>query len=131
LRCNSTVCNGHGTCVDSQGSPLCYCNAGYASAGDSFCSVCAIGFTSYPNCTRKPDSSQRSDTCTAPLLPGSLDTVGYLGYNGALHLRDDYFIDFENFQHNTFFSLSQNSVLRVYTEPHKVDIDIWLYRYFV
>ena len=60
-------------------------------------------------------------------MPVDLDTIGFLGYNGAVHLRGDYFIDYENFQHNMYFSLAQDSVLRLYTEPHKVDIDIWLY----
>jgi hypothetical protein len=61
------------------------------------------------------------------LLPKSLDSVGFLGYNGHVHLSDDYFIDYVNLKHETYFSLQNNSYLRVYLEPHKIDIDVWLY----
>ena len=128
LKCSNNTCNFHGRCDDSKGYPLCYCDLGYGTKGDNYCSVCALGYTGYPDCIRKDESGQRSDRCTAPLLPHSLDNFGFLEYNGHVHLRDNYFIDYENIQHSITFSLSETSVLRIYTEPHKVDIDVWLYR---
>lgn len=125
-KCVNTTCNGHGQCYDSSGSPVCVCDPGYATTGDAFCTLCAPGYTGYPNCTIN-DANERNTICAAPLFPPSLDTIEYLGYDGEVHLSDAYFIDLVNYRTEIYFSLQQNSVFRVYVEPHWVDVDLWLY----
>lgn len=74
------------------------------------------------------DELEKQDRCTAPILPKTLNEITYLGYSGAVHLQGNYFIDVDNLFHETQFSLTQDSVFRLYVEPSWVDIDIWLYR---
>eukprot|EP01114_Cavostelium_apophysatum_P014626 TRINITY_DN383_c0_g1_i1.p1 TRINITY_DN383_c0_g1~~TRINITY_DN383_c0_g1_i1.p1 ORF type:complete len:3487 (+),score=923.94 TRINITY_DN383_c0_g1_i1:225-10685(+) len=125
--CQASDCNGHGTCDDSEGYVQCFCDEGYATVSNNWCTICAPGYTGYPNCQPKGDQTDRPDTCKAPLLPTNLNTVNYLGFSGSTHLQGDYYVDIDNLQHEIAFSLSQNSVFRAYAEPHAVDIDLWLY----
>jgi hypothetical protein len=62
------------------------------------------------------------------LIPDSLDSIAFLGYNGEVHLHGDYYIDTDNMKHDMYFTITQDSVLRAYTEPHWVDIDMYLYK---
>eukprot|EP01119_Soliformovum_irregulare_P024045 TRINITY_DN853_c0_g1_i1.p1 TRINITY_DN853_c0_g1~~TRINITY_DN853_c0_g1_i1.p1 ORF type:complete len:3439 (+),score=826.93 TRINITY_DN853_c0_g1_i1:91-10407(+) len=131
--CGATTCNGHGTCDDSRGYPVCICDDGYATPTTNtngqpqFCTICAAGYDG-PPCTKVPDEMERPTRCNAPILPTNLDPYGYLGFDGAVHLSDNYYIDLDTQTHDTYFTLNQESVIRVYTEPHWVDVDIWLYR---
>lgn len=127
IKCNSTICNNHGKCDDSRGFPICQCDNGYATQGDDWCHICASGFTGiWPNCTIS-DDSQRNIRCKAPLLPTNLDIYAYLGYNGEVHLQNKYYVDVDNHVHEMRFSLLEDSVFRAYTEPHWLDIDMWLF----
>ena len=67
--------------------------------------------------------------CEAPLLPSSLDSVGFLGGGaGRLHLQDSYFLDARRGAHTTSFTLRAPSRLRAYVAPHAVDVDLALLR---
>jgi len=52
--------------------------------------------------------------------------VEYLGYNNEVHIQGDYYMDVDNLQHKISFSLSQDSLFRMYAEPHWIDIDFHL-----
>jgi len=95
VACTDSICNGHGTCDDSAGYPSCFCDDGFATVGDQFCSICAAGFSNYPTCTQ--DDPSRVPLCTVPLLPTSLDSPGLLGFDGRVHLQGDYYIDSVNY----------------------------------
>ena len=41
-----------------------------------------------------------------------------------------YYINLPLKIHDMKLSLNQTSVLRIYTEPHDIDVDIWLYHFF-
>lgn len=43
LPCTPESCNGHGSCNDQLGYPICTCFQGYATVGTNSCSVCAQG----------------------------------------------------------------------------------------
>ena len=61
--------------------------------------------------------------CEAPLLPSSLDSVGFLGGGaGRLHLQDAYFLDARRGAHTTSFTLRAASRLRAYVAPHAVRV---------
>eukprot|EP01116_Phalansterium_solitarium_P020047 TRINITY_DN57_c0_g1_i6.p1 TRINITY_DN57_c0_g1~~TRINITY_DN57_c0_g1_i6.p1 ORF type:complete len:3361 (+),score=947.88 TRINITY_DN57_c0_g1_i6:1118-11200(+) len=125
--CTSTSCGPYGTCYQTTGGSIgCTCQTGYATAGDSFCSVCAPGWTGFPNCTSTGDD-QRQTTCLAPIMPDTFDTFDFLGYNREFHLEGDYFIDVNNFKHDITFTLTAPSVFRLYIEAHYIDLDFWLY----
>jgi hypothetical protein len=125
--CTATTCNGHGTCQSVDGVPNCVCNRGFGTAGDAWCARCQPGFVGYPNCTALNNNLARSTRCDAPLLPGSLDGVAFLGYIDRVHLSDAYYIDLLHTEHSIKFTLKRESVFRAYAERHQVDIDIWLY----
>ena len=123
-KCDANSCNGNGKCDDSLGFPVCDCNEGYATLGEEFCSICAYGYSDYPQCYSNSNSSNPY-YCDLHLLPTSFDGPGYLGDNGRLYLQDEFFIDISNRKHSITFSLKQDSMVRVYVEPHQVDIDLW------
>eukprot|EP00002_Diphylleia_rotans_P007883 TRINITY_DN1755_c0_g1_i13.p1 TRINITY_DN1755_c0_g1~~TRINITY_DN1755_c0_g1_i13.p1 ORF type:complete len:3322 (-),score=584.61 TRINITY_DN1755_c0_g1_i13:304-9891(-) len=125
LKCSASSCNGHGTCDDSRGYPVCSCETGYATVGDDFCSGCAAGYSGFPDCKPLDSSDNRQTTCYAPLLPTTLDDVSY---RGDLHLQDWYFLDLQHLSHQTTFTLNETSVFRAYAGVHTVDVDIRLYR---
>jgi hypothetical protein len=125
--CTPTTCNGHGTCQSVDGVPNCQCDRGFGTTGDAWCSRCQPGFIAYPNCTALNNNLARSTRCDAPLLPGSLDGVAFLGYIDRVHLSDAYYIDLLHTEHSIRFTLKRESVFRAYAERHQVDIDIWLY----
>lgn len=91
--CQPNSCNGHGRCDDSLGYPLCSCYTNYATVGTNSCSVCATGYENYPNCTATPESIDSNARCKAQLLPHSLDTVAFLGYNDEARLQGYYYVD--------------------------------------
>ena len=63
--------------------------------------------------------------CEAPLLPSSLDSVGFLGGGaGRLHLQDSYFLDARRGAHTTSFTLRAPSRLRAYVAPHAVSVRV-------
>lgn len=128
VACTPELCGQHGTCSDLDGYPVCTCDEGYATEGNAFCSRCAPGYDGYPNCVRTDEGEEESTRCHAVLLPDSLDTPAYLGNSTHLHLADDYYIDMVHRSHRTEFTLRADSVLRVYAEPHQLDIDLWLWR---
>jgi hypothetical protein len=124
--CSNTTCNGHGTCSDANGFPTCVCRNGYA--GET-CATCAPGFVlDGTNCTSNTTDEDEDEACTAPLLPTDLSTPAYLGYTGHVHLQGWYYINQDARQHETKFSISQRSLMRIYTEPYEIDIDLWLYK---
>jgi hypothetical protein len=123
--CDSDTCNNHGKCVQSAGSVSCICSAGYGNTATEFCNTCAPGYSGYPSC--KEDSDDEEARCNLALLPASLDQPAYLGTTGRIHLQGYYFIDLFHRHHETTFTLYQDSLIRVFTPPHVVDIDITLY----
>lgn len=125
INCAATTCNGNGDCDDSSGTPQCHCYSGFTSTDNGFCSACAIGYRGYPNCT--VNSDVQGDLCNAPILPTTFDSIGYLGFNQQFHIQADYYIDIDHFTHEITFTLTQDSVFRLYAEPHWVDVDAWLY----
>jgi hypothetical protein len=125
-QCAADSCSGHGACDDKSGSVRCTCDLGYASAGTGHCNACAYGFSGYPKCVEdSPDINK--GVCNAQLLPRSLDTVSYLGWKGYMDLSGEFYIDTRTMMHETQFSLSQESVFRIYAGPHKIDVDLWLF----
>lgn len=126
VQCTQNFCNGHGTCDDSQGFPQCDCDDGYATNSTDPCTICAFGYSGYPVCTMT-DNGDTSRSCTAPLLPTTLDLFAYLGFTGEVHLADSYYIDLDNGGHDMEFSLAEDSAVRFYTAPHWIDIDFWLW----
>eukprot|EP01125_Pyxidicula_operculata_P010689 TRINITY_DN351_c0_g3_i1.p1 TRINITY_DN351_c0_g3~~TRINITY_DN351_c0_g3_i1.p1 ORF type:complete len:3455 (-),score=945.65 TRINITY_DN351_c0_g3_i1:93-9641(-) len=123
--CNSTTCNSHGTCDDSQGYPICTCEKRFDSTPEGFCSKCHPGYENYPDCTPVEKQAVR---CTAPLLPNDLNTLAYLGQTGSFHVQNEFYIDLDHSSHDVSFTLKEDSYFRIYTEPHDVDIDIWLWK---
>ncbi|KYQ93296.1 hypothetical protein DLAC_05961 [Tieghemostelium lacteum] len=124
--CTANSCNGNGKCNDDDGYPECQCNQGYASATQTnMCGQCDYGYVGYPNCQIQSDDE--GTLCIAPILPTNLNSIEFLGTSGRVHLQDDYYLDLVSGSHNMMFSLNTTSVLRVYTEPHHVDVDLWLY----
>ncbi|EFA77852.1 hypothetical protein PPL_09350 [Heterostelium album PN500] len=123
---NNADCNGHGRCNADEGYPECQCTTGYTTTDiGSMCSSCDYGYTGYPNCTMSDDD--RGTLCIAPLLPVDLNSTEYLAFNNRVHIQDNYYLDINTGSHSTLFLLKEQSVLRVYTEPHRADIDLWLY----
>lgn len=125
--CDANSCSGHGRCTDSEGYVQCVCYTGYESDGINLCSRCAPGYVGYPNCTIVDPTADRPVTCAAPLIPVTLNGPGYLGFNQRTHLSGEYYVDLQARSHDTTFTLQTASVIRVYTEPHWVDIDVLLF----
>lgn len=68
------------------------------------------------------------ENCPYEPLPDSLDTYGALGFNGELHLHNQYYTKYNRGQSKTItFTIKEQSTFRLYVEPHYVDIDLWLY----
>lgn len=125
--CAPNTCNGHGKCNDESGSPVCTCDAGYDSKDSSLCGICAAGYIrDNKECVKQDDD--RTARCTTPILPTTLNSVAHLGVNGRMHLQGDYYIDLVHTEHNMEFTLTKESYFRVYSEPHEIDIDLWLSR---
>eukprot|EP01091_Cochliopodium_minus_P008899 TRINITY_DN2090_c0_g1_i1.p1 TRINITY_DN2090_c0_g1~~TRINITY_DN2090_c0_g1_i1.p1 ORF type:complete len:3438 (-),score=854.08 TRINITY_DN2090_c0_g1_i1:40-10353(-) len=126
VNCLNDTCNGHGSCDDSLGYPICTCFDGYSTFLEDHCSICASDYSGYPDC--KPNVNPIPVHCDAKLIPTSFDGPGYLADDGRLHIFDDYYIDYQHYKHDIFFSLSKDSLIRIYIEPHVIDIDLWLYQ---
>lgn len=126
INCTENTCNGHGVCDDSDGTPHCRCDDGFTSTDNGYCSACALGYSDYPDCTI--DDEVEGNRCSAPLLPTTFDEIAYLGFNQQMHIQAEYYIDVDHSSHEITFSLTQESVFRLYAEPHWVDVDVWLYR---
>ncbi|EGG18641.1 hypothetical protein DFA_04136 [Cavenderia fasciculata] len=125
-QCQADSCNGNGKCNDQDGFPECTCNLGFTTTDPTeLCGSCDYGYYGYPNCSMS--SEDEGTLCIAPLMPSSLSTIEYLTYNNRLHIQDNYYIDMDSGSHTIFIQITQPSVMRVYSEPHKVDIDLWLY----
>eukprot|EP01133_Synstelium_polycarpum_P007915 gene7915-9294_t len=124
--CTANSCSGNGICSNKDGFPQCTCAVGYTTVDPTaLCGACDYGYIGYPKCTNS--QVDKGTLCTAPLIPVSLDSVEYLGFNNRMHIQDNYYIDIDTGSAQTTFTLSTPSVIRVYSEPHKVDIDLWLY----
>lgn len=125
--CTADTCNGHGACDDSSGKVRCVCDEGYASSeAAGLCGECAFGYAGYPLCVA--NTSDESDgMCNVAYLPRTLNAVAHLGWTGETDLSGEYYIDTAAKVHNTYFNLDRDTIVRVYAEPNKVDIDLWLY----
>ena len=128
-KCAPESCHGHGTCDDSTGTVRCVCDEGYASSATAgMCGECAYGYAGYPACSSRGNASdERAGLCHVAYLPRTLNAVAHLGWTGQADLSGEYYVDTGAKVHNTYFNLDRATVLRVYAEPHKVDIDLWLY----
>jgi hypothetical protein len=104
---------------------MCTCRRGYTGPA---CDRCAPGFYQYPNCTTNSTDTDQDDACTAPLLPSDLNTPAYLSYTGQVHMQGWYYINQAARLHETVFVLNDRSLFRAYSEPHEIDIDIWLFK---
>eukprot|EP00727_Mastigamoeba_balamuthi_P010232 m51a1_g5831 hypothetical protein (3543) ;mRNA; r:256928-268386 len=124
--CRPASCSGHGTCTDNLGYVVCACDAGYASSGSSYCNACARGYAGYPACAPVDDSGSTA-ACTARPLPRDLNTVAYLGWRGRVHLSGEFHAELSSAYTDVKFALAEQSVFRAYIEPHRVDVDLWLY----
>ena len=62
-----------------------------------------------------------------PPLPQTLDTAGYLGYNGEIHFQDEFRVNFSQEIPPISFRLSSKSYVRFFVNPHEVDIDLELF----
>lgn len=66
--------------------------------------------------------------CPYKPLPDSLDTLSGLGFDGEVHLHDQFYTEYVRGQSKSItFTISQPSAFRFYVEPHYVDIDVWLF----
>eukprot|EP00698_Gefionella_okellyi_P002655 TRINITY_DN1249_c0_g1_i1.p1 TRINITY_DN1249_c0_g1~~TRINITY_DN1249_c0_g1_i1.p1 ORF type:complete len:2848 (+),score=450.11 TRINITY_DN1249_c0_g1_i1:2019-10562(+) len=125
--CAAESCSGHGICDDTAGYPVCRCYDAYATVGFAVCGSCSpSAFGIYPNCTMQGDDNPTDNWCTAARLPSTLNVPGMLAYDNTAYLQDMYFVDLDHPSHNVEFELLVESVLRIYVEPHKIDIDVWL-----
>jgi len=126
IECTKDHCGPHGTCNDDGGYPSCACQEGYESDEHGFCNVCHRGYTKNEEGNCEKEGSGRSNHCSIPLLPTSLDSVAFLEFDDRTHFQGDYFIDTVHNEHKLEFTLTKESYLRVYAEPHEIDIDFWL-----
>eukprot|EP01124_Arcella_intermedia_P032932 TRINITY_DN7777_c0_g2_i1.p1 TRINITY_DN7777_c0_g2~~TRINITY_DN7777_c0_g2_i1.p1 ORF type:complete len:3439 (+),score=468.43 TRINITY_DN7777_c0_g2_i1:104-10318(+) len=129
IHCMENTCNHHGICSDSLGYPVCACTVGFENNGSSLCSRCQVGYSNYPICT--PNIDDRITSCTAPLVPNDLNTVAYLdslSSPDSVHLQSSYYLDLSHTTQTLKFKLRKDSYVRIYTEPHAVDIDIWVWK---
>eukprot|EP01104_Vermistella_antarctica_P009829 TRINITY_DN2573_c0_g2_i1.p1 TRINITY_DN2573_c0_g2~~TRINITY_DN2573_c0_g2_i1.p1 ORF type:complete len:3323 (+),score=759.25 TRINITY_DN2573_c0_g2_i1:349-9969(+) len=124
VQCTSTQCHDNGMCDDATGVAVCECDDPFA--GDR-CQSCAAGYAGYPSCAPTGESQDKSVDCHVALFPATLDDPAYLGNDGTTHFQGDYYLDLDHMSHETVFTLNHDSLFRVYSEPHWVDIDIWLY----
>jgi hypothetical protein len=87
------------------------------------CSLCSLLLAA----STAPPLSSNLD-CPFEPLPDTLDTLSGVGFNGELHLHNEYYTPFTRGQnHPITFTITEPSQFRIYVEPHSVDIDIWLY----
>ncbi|KAL6071619.1 Tenascin C [Balamuthia mandrillaris] len=133
IPCTPNFCNEHGFCRDWEGYPTCLCFTGYITVGEKYCSACAAGYEwSKPEgadkaeCVPVKTALKESTRCKEPLLPASLNTMAYLGYDGEVRLNGHYFIDLERGSEEIKFQLNQTSVFRVVMDSSWVDADISL-----
>lgn len=120
--CTDSTCSGHGVCDDTSGLSSCTCTENrYALPA---CDKCSTGYINYPACT---PSTQPSLLCNAPVLPTSLDEIGFLIDDGDVHLQGHYYMDLSSQAHEITFSLSMTSGFRAYVEPYSVDVDLFLF----
>jgi len=127
VNCTPNYCNGHGNCSQIQGVPHCDCDQGWATINDQFCTTCAYGYIfKNDQCVQDDEDGGSQATCTAPLLPKNLNTPAYLNYNQTVDLSGFYYIDVKHRRDDINFALVQDSLIRIYVEPHVVDIDLWL-----
>lgn len=128
--CGPDSCSGHGTCDSSTGSIVCTCDTGYASPTSTSgvpCSLCAIGYTGYPDCVY--DDNAVGADCEEPLLPSSLSTVPYMGWKGYVDISDTFHVDLDSLTHDIEFELDRDSLFRVFAVPNSdFDVDLWLYK---
>eukprot|EP00026_Physarum_polycephalum_P000008 Phypoly_transcript_00008.p1 GENE.Phypoly_transcript_00008~~Phypoly_transcript_00008.p1 ORF type:complete len:1984 (+),score=285.38 Phypoly_transcript_00008:6000-11951(+) len=72
-----------------------------------------------------------SPVCYGEHLPFSFNTMHYLGADGQMNYQTSEWLIPPNFAfatlHDIRFSVNTTSLIRVYTEPHSIDIDIKLY----
>ena len=124
IKCPDNFCGSYGNCTDTKGYPECVCKDGYVSAGSQKCMSCAYGYVGFPDCALAVQEG--SKTCDLPLLPVSLNGPGYLGFDGSLHLSGRYYLDVQARRHTVLFTVKEESLVRVYVEPHAVDVDLSL-----
>eukprot|EP01113_Clastostelium_recurvatum_P017090 TRINITY_DN1_c1_g1_i3.p1 TRINITY_DN1_c1_g1~~TRINITY_DN1_c1_g1_i3.p1 ORF type:complete len:1621 (-),score=484.11 TRINITY_DN1_c1_g1_i3:48-4910(-) len=86
---------------------------------------------SYPNTPAVGDGSgPAQDLCIGDRVPNSFQGLQYLGLDGRMHVQSDSFFPakgqlFFN-KENVLLQVNTSSIMRVYVEPHVVDIDVKL-----
>lgn len=64
-------------------------------------------------------------------LPGDLNAISYLGNGNVVHFADEFIVPLSGSQWTTSeaikFTVTADSFFRVWTEPHEIDIDFYLY----
>ena len=63
-------------------------------------------------------------SCPVLSLPPTLVAPGLIDSTGYLHFREDILIDLAQQEQRTSFSVNSEFLMRIWTEPHRVDIDI-------
>ena len=51
-----------------------------------------------------------------------------LDFNQEFHLQGEYMSNFTNFYKAVQFTLTKESLFRIYVAPHESDVDLWLYQ---
>ena len=66
--------------------------------------------------------------CTHPFIPDSLDTYSYLGTNNQFHVANYYRANFTISEEYTSFTLSEQSLFRVYASFQDVEVSLQLFK---
>ena len=91
--CGPETCLAEQPCEEIGGVATCMCSKAYDGIQ---CEKCAEGYDGFPDCVPVDMlGGGRPPGCTAPLLPTSLNSLGYIGSDhgsgsGSLHLQDRY-----------------------------------------
>jgi hypothetical protein len=127
--CTDNTCSGHGNCTDLVGYPTCTCLAGYVDEGTGYCNGCQIGYVMQDDgtCATSNDPFDEGFLCDSQLIPASLDGSAYLSSGNTMHLEGEFYVDPRGTSTWTNFTLTEASVMRLYVEPHWVDIDFYLW----
>ena len=127
--CTPTSCNHHGLCTILSGSVHCLCDPGFATEGSRMCSTCTARSARYPDCfTRElTDDFVRDalnpESCTAPLLPTSLNAPGLLhSAQRTVHVQQQYFINTAVNSQSTHVVVEEESLLRVHVFAEHGDL---------
>lgn len=60
-------------------------------------------------------------------LPTNLSSLSYLGFNNEFHIHGEFYSNFTNHEHNTYFTLTELSYFRISVAPQEDwDVDLFL-----